>query len=90
MNSNDISPDPSPPTYLEIIVEAKCNPTETKNTIQKIFQPRRFKFAELFKYIKFEELPISQVLNLSRDDSYEYFNNYFKFKSSKLFLISSI
>ncbi len=36
MNSNDISPDPSPPTYLEIIVEAKCNPTETKNTIQKI------------------------------------------------------
>ena len=55
-----------------------------KNTIRKIFQPRRFKFAELFKYIKFEELPISQVLNLSRDNSYEYFDNYFKFKSSKL------
>ena len=55
-----------------------------KNTIRKILRPHRFKFAELFKYIKFEELQISQVLNLSRDNSYEYFDNYFKFKSSKL------
>ena len=54
-----------------------------KNTIRKILRPHRFKFAELFKYIKFEELQISQVLNLSRDNSYEY-DNYFKFKSSKL------
>ena len=35
-----------------------------KNTIRKILRPHRFKFAELFKYIKFEELQISQVLNL--------------------------
>ena len=55
-----------------------------KNTRRKILRPHRFKFAELFKYIKFEELQISQVLNLSRDNSYEYFDNYFKFKSSKL------
>lgn len=52
--------------------------------LQKLFGTNYHKISEIKNFLNFSKLSENDVLSLSRNECYIYFDNYFKFKSKKI------